>query len=153
MTNKLLLITITTLAACWATTDAFVPSTHPIHSLQVQVKTALSSTTADGRNYLYRDEPTDLERSAMKEEHDPKHSSFHVDKGPLSVDNKNDPLHSLHHHLIGVDHDKIHDLELRAQHAWTPVNVHEMDVDGFSAAAALFGLFTFILLLVGFAAY
>eukprot|EP00986_Skeletonema_menzelii_P017681 scaffold21036_cov80-Skeletonema_menzelii.AAC.5 len=151
MTNKLLL-TITFLAACLATTDAFVPSTHPIHSLQVQVKTALSSTAADGRNYLYREEPTDLERSVMKEEHDPKHSSFHVDKGPLSIDNKNDPLHSVHHHLVGVDHDKIHDLELRAQHAWNPVNVHEMDVDGFSAAAALFGLFTFILLLVGFTA-
>ena len=151
MMNNLLL-TVTILAACLATNDAFVPSAHPIHSLQVQVKTAFASSAAD-RSYLYKEEPTDLEREVLKEEHDPKHSSFHVEKGPLSIDDKNDPVHSIHHHLVDVDHGKIHDLELRAQHAWTPVNVHEMDVDGFSAAAALFGVFTFILLLVWFASH
>ncbi len=89
----------------------------------------------------------------MKQEHDPKHSSFHVEKGPLSIDDKTDPVHSIHHHLVTPDHDKIDDLNLRAQRAWTPVNVHEMDIDGFSAAAALFGVSLFILLLVGFAAH
>jgi len=142
-----LLLTATFLAAL-ATNDAFVPSVRPIHSLQV--KTALASSTAD-RSYLYRDEPTDLERKVMKEEHDVKHSTFHVEKGPMSVDNKNDPVHSVHHHLVTLDHDKLHDLELRAQHAWTPVNVHEIEVDGVSAAAVLFGVFAFVLILAGFA--
>jgi hypothetical protein len=148
MMNNLLLTIITFLVACLATNDAFVPSARPIHSLQV--KTALASTAAD-RSYLYRDEPTDLERKAMKEEHDVKHSTFHVEKGPMSVDNKNDPVHSVHHHLVTLDHDKLHDLELRAQRAWTPVNVHEVDVDAVSAAAALFTVFALVLILAGFA--
>ena len=151
-----LLLTATFLAAFLATNDAFafVPSAHPIHhSLHVKVNTALASSAANERIHLYKQEPTDLERDVMKQEHDPKHSSFHVEKGPLSIDDKNDPVHSIHHHLVTLDHAKIDDLELRAQRAWTPVNVHEMDVDGFSAAAALFGVFAFILLLVGFAAH
>ncbi len=148
------LLTVTLLAACLSTNDAFfVPSIRPTHSLQVQVNTALASSAANNeRTHLYKQEPTDLEQDVMKQEHDPKHSSFHVEKGPLSIDDKNDPVHSVHHHLVTLDHDKIGDLELRAQRAWTPVNVHEMDVDGFSAAAALFGVFAFVLLLVGFAA-
>lgn len=142
---------MTFLAACLTANNAFVvPSTRPIHPLHVKVNTALASSAA---NHLYKQEPTDLERDVMKQEHDPKHSSFHVEKGPLSIDDKNDPVHSIHHHLMTLDHDKIDDLNLRAQRAWTPVNVHEMDIDGLSAAAALFGMSLFILLLVGFAAH
>ena len=147
MNNNILLL----LTLLFALTNGFVPSSRPIHSLQVaQVKTALASSITD-RSYLYRKEPTDVERKVMEQEekHDVKHSSFHVEKGPMSLDNKNDPVHSVHHHLIDVDHDKLHDLELRAQNAWLPVNVHEVDVDGVSAAAALFGMFALVLLLVG----
>lgn len=149
MMNNLLLA-ITFFLAALTTNDAFAPSARPIHSLQVQVKTALASSAAD-QSYLYREEPTDLGRKATKEEQDAKHSTYHVEKGPVSLDNKNDPVHSVHHHLITVDHDRLHDLELRAQHAWLPVDVHEVDVDGVSAAAALFGAFALVLLLVGFA--
>jgi hypothetical protein len=147
MKNNLVLLTVTFLTACLASTEGFVPS-----ALQTQVKTDLASTASD-RSYLYRKEPTDVERKVMEEEakHDVKHSTYHVEKGPMSLDDKNDPLHSVHHHLIEADHDKLHDLELRAQNAWLPVNVHEVDVDGVSAAAALFGMFALILLLVGIA--
>eukprot|EP01083_Nonionella_stella_P201498 737138_1 len=103
--------------------------------LQRRTRVALSSTV-DGRNHLYRQEPTALEREEIiKEEGKPKHSMFHVEAGPGLFDDKMDPAHSFHHHLVDVDHDKLHDLEMRAQKAWAPVNVHEMDVDAVTAAA------------------
>lgn len=74
------------------------------------------SSTADDRHYLYRQEPTDVERDLInKEVGDPKHSTYHVEHGPMTVDNTADYAHSIHHHLVDVDHDKLHDLDLRAQ--------------------------------------
>ena len=126
--------------------------THPFTYRSVsqrRVRLATLSSTVDGRNYLYRQEPTALEREEIeKEEGKPKHSMYHVEAGPGLFDDKADPAHSFHHHLIDVDHDKLHDLELRAQKAWTPVNVHEMDVDAVTAAAVLFGLLALILFTV-----
>ena len=120
-------------------TQSFVPHS----SLQRTTTLHLSSP------YLYRQEPTLLEREVLsKEEGDQKHSSFHVEKGPTFVENKADPKHSVHHHLIDVDHDKLHDLELRAQKAWLPVQVHELDVDGVTLAAALFAILALILFTV-----
>lgn len=79
---------------------------------------------------LYNDEPTEARRDYIrKEEGNPKHSMFHVERGPERIDNKADPAHSLQHHLIDVNHDELNDLGMRAQKAWLPVNVHEMDVD------------------------
>ena len=110
-----------------------VQVTHPfIYRPNVQRKTSVAvlSSTADDRDYLYRQEPTALQREEIdKEEGNPKHSTFHVVRGPGFIDDKADPAHSFHHHLIDVDHDKLDDLGLRAQKAWMPVNVHEMDVD------------------------
>jgi len=100
--------------------------------------------------HLYQDEPNPLDSSYVKkEEHDPKHSSFHVDRGLDTFDNAADPAHSIHHHLIDVDHDKMHDLELRAQNAWKPVNVHEMEIDPVSAVTVLFILLASVLLAAG----
>jgi hypothetical protein len=149
MNNILLLLTVTLLIACLAA-NGFGPFVRPIHSsLQAQVRTVLASSAAD-RNYLYRDEPPELKRKLIEqEEHNVKHSTFHIEKGPVSIDDKKDPVHSVHHHLVSVDHDKLQDLDLRAQKAWTAVNVHEVDVDSVSAAATLFGLFAMVLLLVG----
>ena len=118
------------------------PQQHTIVALHL-------SSIAGGGGHLYRDEPTELERDLVKkEEHDPKHSSFHVEQGPGFADDKIDPAHSFHHHLIDVDHDKLHDLELRAQKAWLPVNVHEVDVDPVTLFAALFGILALILFTV-----
>ena len=107
------------------------------------------SSTAGDRHYLYRQEPTPIEREEInKEVGDPKHSTYHVERGPMTVDNKNDYAHSTHHHLIDVDHDKLHDLDLRAQKAWLPVEVHEMKVDPVTLAAALFGVLALMLFTV-----
>lgn len=59
---------------------------------------------------------TDVERDLInKEVGDPKHSTYHVEHGPMTVDNTADYAHSIHHHLVDADHDKLHDLDLRAQ--------------------------------------
>ena len=117
-------------------TQSFVPHA----SLQKKTKTTLHLSSP----YLYRQEQTPFEQ----EEGDPKHSTFHVEKGPTFVENKADPKHSVHHHLIDVDHEKLHDLNLRAQKAWLPVQVHELDVDGVTLAAALFAILALILFTV-----
>lgn len=107
------------------------------------------SSTADDRNHLYRGEPTELEREILeKEEGNPKHSSFHVEHGPEYVVDKSDVLHSVHHHLIDVDHDKLNDLNARAQKAWSPVNVHEMNLDAVTVSVVLFGLLALLLFTV-----
>ena len=123
-------------------TQSFVPQA----SLQKKTKATLHLSSP----YLYRQEPTPLEREVLSKEEgdDPKHSTFHVEKGPTFVENKADPKHSVHHHLIDVDHDKLHDLDLRAQKAWLPVQVHELDVDGVTLAAALFAILALILFTV-----
>ncbi len=87
-----------------------------------------------------------LEREVIKEEQGKKkHSMYHIEHGPETIDDKDDPVHSSHHHLIDVDHDKLHDLGLRAQHAWLPVNVHEMEVDALTLSAVLFGVLALML--------
>ncbi|KAL3797520.1 hypothetical protein HJC23_009884 [Cyclotella cryptica] len=103
--------------------------------------------------HLYQDEPNPLDSSYVKkEEHDPKHSTFHVDRGLDTFDSPTDPAHSIHHHLIDVDHDKLHDLELKAQNAWKPVNVHEVEIDPVSAVTVLFVLLASILFAAGLSA-
>ena len=95
-------------------TSSFIPQT----SLQRKTGTLQLSSVANGFGHLYRDEPHELERELInKEEHNPKHSSYHVDNGIESVDDKTNPAHSVHHHLIDVDHDKLNDLDTRAQKA------------------------------------
>lgn len=122
-------------------TQSFVPHA----SLQKKTKTTLHLSSP----YLYRQEPTPLEREVIsKEEGDPTHSTFHVEKGPTFVENKADPKHSVHHHLIDVDHEKLHDLNLRAQKAWLPVETHEMSVDAVTVSAALFAILALILFTV-----
>eukprot|EP01083_Nonionella_stella_P086959 241758_1 len=123
----------------------FLGTIQVINSFIPQRNISLRRKTLVAVNYLYREEPTEVEREEMKNLGNPKHSSFHVEKGPVSIDDKTDPAHSIHHHLIDVDHDKLNDLSLRAQKAWTPVDVHEMDVDAVTAAAVLFGLMALIL--------
>ena len=82
-------------------TSPFVPQ------ISLQRKTNLYSSVTNGFGHLYRDEPHELERELItKEEHNPMHSSFHVAHGIESVDDKTDVSHSVHHHLIEVDHDK-----------------------------------------------
>ena len=49
---------------------------------------------------------------------------------------------------IDVDHDKLDDINLRAQNAWKPVEVHEVDVDPVTLFAALFGTLAIILFTV-----
>ena len=117
----------------------------------VPTKTSVAlhlSSIAPDPNHLYRQEPTELERKEVKNVHDPEHSSFHVEHGLESVDNKADPVHSVHRHLIDVDHDKLHDLDLRAQKAWLPVNMHEVEVDAVTMTALFFGLLAVILFTV-----
>ena len=122
-------------------TSSFVPQT------SLQRKTNLSVT--NGFGHLYRDEPHELKRELInKEEHNPKHSSYHVDNGIESVDDKTNPAHSVHHHLIDVDHDKLNDLNMRAQKAWRPVEVHEMNVDAVTVLAACFATLALILFTV-----
>lgn len=107
------------------------------------------SSTADDRSRLYREEPSALEREIIeKEEGSPKHSTFHVERGPEFVVDKSDALHSVHHHLIDVDHDKLNDLNVRAQKAWIPVNVHEMKLDAVTVSVVLFGLLALLLFTV-----
>ncbi len=102
------------------------------------------------RNYLYRQEPTELERKIIEEEeHDRKHSSFHIERGPDYVEDKSDSAHTIHHHLIDVDHEKIADLDRRAQKAWLPVEVHEMEVDPVTLAATVFVSIAVVLILFG----
>ena len=123
-------------------TNSFVPRT------SLQRKTSSISVT-NGIGHLYREEPHELERELInKEEHNPKHSSFHVEHGIQSVDDKTDPSHSVHHHLIDVDHNKLNDLDLRAQKAWLPVEVHEMNVDAVTVLAACFATLALILFTV-----
>ena len=63
--------------------SSFVPQT------SLQRKTNLYSSLTNGFGHLYRDEPHELERELInKEEHNPKHSSFHVEHGIESVDDK-----------------------------------------------------------------
>ena len=96
--------------------------------------------------HLYRDEPNPMDSDYIqREENDAKHSSFHVERGVDTYDDASDPAHSVHHHLIDVDHEKLNDLGLKAQKAWKPVNVHEMEVDAVSVMAALFMLFAAVL--------
>lgn len=131
--------------------SAFLPPKQQISTLVRNVKTSstLQVSNAD-RSFLYRDEPTDLERQEIKREAGKtKHSTFHVEKGPEYVDDKFDPMHTLHHHLIDVDHEKLADLELRAQNAWKPVEVHEVDVDPVTVASMLFVSTVLVLFLFG----
>ena len=123
--------------------SSFVPQT------SLQRKTNLYSSLTNGFGHLYRDEPNELERELInKEEHNPKHSSFHVEHGIESVDDKTDPSHSVHHHLIDVDRNKLKDLDMRAQKAWLPVEVHEMNVDAVTVLAACFAALALILFTV-----
>ncbi|KAL7514926.1 hypothetical protein ACHAXN_013060 [Cyclotella atomus] len=95
----------------------------------------LTTQLSSSMPHLYRDEPNPMDSAYIKkEEHDPKHSSFHVEQG----------------HLIDVDHEKLDDLGLKAQNAWKPVNVHEMEVDAVSLTAALFMLLAAVLIGAGF---
>lgn len=137
--NKILFVITALLVVIPA--DGFLGPHHKANHLARH----LSPTT-----HLYQDEPNPLDSSYVKkEEHDPKHSSFHVDRGLDTFDNAADPAHSIHHHLIDVDHDKLHDLELRAQNAWKPVNVHEIEVDPVSAVTILFILLASALFAAG----
>mmetsp|Transcript_18329 Transcript_18329/g.39589 ORF Transcript_18329/g.39589 Transcript_18329/m.39589 type:complete len:143 (-) Transcript_18329:2253-2681(-) len=114
-------------------------------SIKTKTISSLMSSTR-----LYQDEPNPLDSSYIKrEEHDTKHSTFHVQTGLDTIDDKSDPAHSIHHHLIDVDHNKLNDLQLRAQNAWTPTEVHEIEVDATTAATALFALLASILFFVG----
>jgi hypothetical protein len=98
-------------------------------------KICLTTQLSSSMPHLYRDEPNSLDAVYIKkEEHDPKHSSFHVEHG----------------HLIDVDHEKLDDLGMKAQNAWKPVNVHEMEVDAVSVTAALFMLLAAVLIGAGF---
>lgn len=122
--------------------ESFIATSQQIKSLTRQ----FSSTP-----HLYRDEPKPLDSSYVKiEEHNPKHSSFHVERGLDTIDDKSDPAHSIHHHLIDVDKQKLDDLGLKAQNAWKPVNVHEMEVDAVSVTALLFMLLGAVLFGSGF---
>jgi hypothetical protein len=122
-------------------TECFLAPPHQINLLATP--TRLSSST--------HHEPNPLDSSYIKkEEHDPKHSTFHIERGLDTFDNKVDPAHSIHHHLIDVDHDKLNDLNLRAQNAWKPVNVHEIDIDPVSAFAVVFMLIASLLFATGF---
>lgn len=49
---------------------------------------------------------------------------------------------------IDVDHDKLNDINLRAQNAWKPVEVHEVDVDPVTLFAAVFGTLALVLFTV-----
>ena len=53
---------------------------------------------------------------------------------------------------IDVDHDKLNDLNLRAQNAWKPVEVHEVDVDPVTLFAAVFCALALVLFTVPLAA-
>ena len=102
---------------------AFLAPSRPIKFISTQF--------SSGMPHLHWDEPNELDSNYIKkEEHDPKHSSFHVEHGIDIVDVISDPVHSIRHHLIDVDHQKLDDLGLKAQKAWIPVNVHEVEVDG-----------------------
>lgn len=142
-----------TLIACIGSlhaTNSFVPynSVSSLRSYMVRINPPLSSTT-DDRSRLYREEPSALEREIIeKEEGRPKHSTFHIERGPEFVLDKSDVLHSVHHHLIDVDHDKLNDLNVRAQRAWIPVNVHEMNMDAVTVSVVLFGLLALLLFTV-----
>ena len=136
------LIFVLVLLGAIQATDSFTPAA----SLQRKTSVALHlSSTVGGGPFLYRDEPHMIEREEIKKEQGKKkHSMYHIEHGPETYE-KADPVHSLHHHLIDVDHDKLNDLGVRAQHAWTPVNVHEMEVDAFTLSAVLFGVLALIL--------
>ena len=130
--------------------NAFVPHKYASSQKRLSIvqPSPLSGTT-DDRSHLYRQEPTELEREVLeKEEGNPKHSTYHVERGPDFVLDKSDVQHSIHHHLIDVDHDKINDLNMRAQKAWLPVNVHEMELDAMTVAVTLFGLLALLLFTV-----
>ena len=71
-----------------------------------------------------------------------------MEKGVTFLENKADPKHSVHHHLIDVDHEKLHDLDLRAQKAWLPVETHEISLDAVTVSAALFAILALILFTV-----
>ena len=89
MRNLLILILVPLLAASFA----------PQATLQRRTALLSSVTHGDG-SFLYREEPTELERDVIrKEEGNPKHSSFHVVHGPETIDDKTDPAHTSHHHL------------------------------------------------------
>ncbi len=139
MWNLILIASFGTLYA----TNAFVRS-----SMRSNTQILSLSSTTD-RSHLYREEPTALKREILaKEEGSPKHSTFHVERGPEFVLDKSDALHSVHHHLIDVDHEKLNDLNERAQKAWIPVNVHEMDLDAVTVSVVLFGLLALLLFTV-----
>ena len=88
MRNLLILILVPLLAA------SFAPQ------VTLQRRTALlSSVTHGDGSFLYREEPTELERDGILQEGNPKHSSFHVVHGPETIDDKTDPAHTSHHHL------------------------------------------------------
>ena len=122
---------------------AFLSPTHQIKCLTTQLLSTMP--------HLYQDEPNSLDSSYIKkEEHDKKHSSYHVERGLDTIDNAADPAHSIHHHLIDVDHQKLDDLGLKAQKAWLPVNVHEMEVDAVSMMTVLFAVIAVLLFGAGF---
>ena len=122
---------------------AFLAPSHQIKCITTQLPSSMP--------HLYRDEPNPLDSNYIKkEEHDKKHSSYHVERGLDTIDNAADPAHSIHHHLIDVDHMKLDDLGSKAQKAWLPVNVHEMEVDAVSVMAVLFAIFAVLLFGAGF---
>ena len=57
-------------------------------------------------------------------------------------------FHLMAYVRIDVDHDKLDDINLRAQNAWKPVEVHEVDVDPVTLFAALFGTLAIVLFTV-----
>ena len=57
-------------------------------------------------------------------------------------------FHLMSYVRIDVDHDKLDDINLRAQNAWKPVEVHEVDVDPVTLFAALFGTLAIVLFTV-----
>jgi hypothetical protein len=125
--------------------ESFLTPSHQIKCITTQLSSSMP--------HLYRDEPNPLDAAYIKkEEHEPKHSSFHVERGIDTVDNAADPAHSIHHHLIDVDHQKLEDLGLKAQNAWKPVNVHELEVDAVSLMAVLMMIFAAVLFGAGFSA-
>lgn len=141
MTNKALFL-ITALLMVHPAKSFLAPS-HQIKSITTQLSSSMP--------HLYRDEPNPLDSDYIKkEEHDPKHSSFHVERGLDTIDNASDPAHSVHHHLIDVDQKKLGDLGLKAQNAWKPVNVHEVEVDAVSVTAILFIILAAVLFGSGF---
>ena len=139
MTSKRILVFISIhLLILPSTVDAFVAPTQQTKCLTTHLLSSMP--------HLYRDEPNPMDSEYIKrEEHDTKHSSFHVDQGLETYDDASDPAHSIHHHIIDVDHKKLDDLGLKAQKAWKPVNVHEMEVDAVSVITALFMLFAAVL--------